>query len=140
MTAAAAKRLGWHPFPGPASIRSEAYHGLPGCEYCGFCTFNGCMVEAKGATNVGAIPRAGKTQRLKIEVDKHGRATGVTYLKGGRTFFQPADVVVLSTYLYENTRLLLLSKSSAFPHGLSNNHGQVGKHYISHIYAGASGL
>src|SRR6201990_126682 len=133
MTAAAAKRLGWHPFPGPASIRSEAYHGLPGCEYCGFCTFNGCMVEAKGATNVGAIPRAEKTTRLtivtharvtKIEVDKHGRATGVTYLKGGKTFFQPADVVVLSTYIYENTRLLLLSKSSAFPHRLSHKHSQ----------------
>jgi gluconate 2-dehydrogenase alpha chain len=149
MTAAAAKRLGWHPFPGPASIRSEAYHGLPGCEYCGFCTFNGCMVDAKGATDVGAIARAEKTKRLKvvtharvtaIHVDKHGRADGVTYHKGGRTFFQPADVVVLSTYLYENTRLLLLSKSKAFPHGLANNHGQVGRHYISHIYAGASGL
>ena len=30
------------------------------------------------------------------------------------------------------SRLLLLSKSKAFPNGLSNNHGQVGKHYIGH--------
>jgi gluconate 2-dehydrogenase alpha chain len=145
----AAKRLGWHPFPGPAAIRSEGYRGLPSCQYCGFCTFNGCMVEAKGATDVGAIAQARKTKHLKIvalaratkiEVGSDGRATGVTYLKGGREYFQPADVVVLSTYIYENTRLLLLSTSGAFPNGLSNNHGQVGKHYISHMYAGANGV
>src|SRR5262249_3539718 len=29
-------------------------------------------------------------------------------------------------------RLLLLSKSKAYPNGLSNNHGQVGRHYFSH--------
>ena len=37
-----------------------------------------------------------------------------------------------ASYTYENVRLLLLSKSKAFPNGLSNNHGQVGKHYIGH--------
>jgi gluconate 2-dehydrogenase alpha chain len=76
----------------------------------------------------------------KIEVDKNGRASGVSYLKGGKAFFQPADLVILSTYVYENTRLLLLSTSRAFPKGLSNNHGQVGKHYISHLYGGANGF
>jgi gluconate 2-dehydrogenase alpha chain len=149
MMAAAASGLGWHPFPGPASIRSKTYKELPGCEYCGFCTYNGCMAEAKGSTNFVAIPEAQKTGHLKIvaearvthiEVDKNGRATGVSYLKGGNQFFQPADVVILSTYVYENNRLLLLSKSKAFPNGLSNNHGQVGKNYISHVYAGATGL
>jgi len=39
---------------------------------------------------------------------------------------------LLSSYTYENSRLLLLSKSKAFPNGLSNNHGQVGRHYMSH--------
>ena len=34
------------------------------------------------------------------------------------------------SFTYENTRLLLLSKSKADPNGLSNNHGQVGKHYF----------
>ena len=32
---------------------------------------------------------------------------------------------------------LLLSKSKAFPNGLSNNHGQVGRHYISHAQGGS---
>jgi gluconate 2-dehydrogenase alpha chain len=147
--AATAKKLGWHPFPGPAAIRSAPYHGLPGCEYCGFCTYNGCMVEAKGSTNYNAIAEAEKTRHLKvvplarvtkIEVDSKGRASGVTYLKGGKTFFQPASMVILSTYVYENTRLLLLSTSKAFPKGLSNNHDQVGKNYISHVYGGANGF
>jgi gluconate 2-dehydrogenase alpha chain len=34
---------------------------------------------------------------------------------------------------HENARLLLLSRSSKFPNGVSNNHGQVGKHYMAHI-------
>ena len=62
----------------------------------------------------------------------------MTYLKGGKEYFQPAKVVMLSTYMYENVRLLLLSKSKAYPNGLSNNHGQVGKHYIGHGLASAS--
>ena len=87
------------------------------------------------------IPRAQKTGRLKvvteahvtkIEVDDQGRVTGVTYVTGKEEFFQPAKVVLLSTYTYENARLLLLSTSKAFPKGLANNHGQVGRHYFSH--------
>ena len=34
-------------------------------------------------------------------------------------------------------RLLLLSKSKAYPNGLSNNHGQVGRHYLSHAQGGS---
>jgi len=44
---AAAKDLGYHPFPQPAAILSEAYDDLVGntrgaCLYCGFCTRYGC--------------------------------------------------------------------------------------------------
>ena len=38
----------------------------------------------------------------------------------------------MASYAYENVRLLQLSKSRSFPNGLSNNNGQVGKHYLSH--------
>ena len=40
-----------------------------------------------------------------------------------RSIFQPASVVLLATYTYENVRTMLLSKSKAFPNGLANNHG-----------------
>jgi gluconate 2-dehydrogenase alpha chain len=139
--AAAAKTLGWHPFPGPAAINSAPYRNRAGCMYHGFCNTGGCHVDAKASTAVTTIPRAQATKRLKvvteavvttIEVDNKGRATGVTYLKNGNEYFQPAKVVLLSSYTYENVRLLLLSKSKAFPNGLSNNRGQVGRHYFSH--------
>ena len=73
--------------------------------------------------------------------DKDGRATGVTYIKGSDEFFQPSDVVLLASQTYENVRLLLMSKSAAFPNGLSNNRGQVGQHYFSHAqFGGVSAL
>src|SRR5215831_2945363 len=139
--AQAARSLGWHPFPGPAAINSTIYGNRAGCMYHGFCNTGGCHVDAKASTAVTTIPRAQATKKLKIvtratvmtiEVDAQGRASGVTYLKDGQEFFQPAKVVLLASYTYENVRLLLLSKSKAFPNGLSNNHGQVGKHYFSH--------
>src|SRR2546425_9777420 len=61
----------------------------------------------------------------------HGGRDG-GFRQGGETYFQPADVVLLASYTYENVRILLLSTSKAYPNGLSNNHGQVGKHYFSH--------
>jgi len=58
--------------------------------------------------------------------------SGVTYVKDGETYFQPADVVLLASYTYENVRTLLLSTSKIYPNGLANNRGQVGKHYMTH--------
>jgi gluconate 2-dehydrogenase alpha chain len=141
MMAGAARTLGWHPFPGPAAINSRTYQNRAGCAYHGYCNRGGCHVRAKGSTAVTTIPKAQETGRLEvvtqatttaINVDANGRVSGVTYLKDGTEYFQPADVVLLAAYVYENVRLLLLSKSRAFPNGLSNNHEQVGRHYFSH--------
>ncbi len=137
----AAKGIGLHPFPGPAAVNSVLYEGRPGCAYHGWCDRAGCHVNAKSSTAVSTIPKALATKRLQIvtgarvtnvEVDRKGRVTGVTYLKDGEVYFQPAEAVILAGYIYENIRLLLLSKSKAFPKGLANNHGQVGRHYMSH--------
>jgi gluconate 2-dehydrogenase alpha chain len=121
------------------------YQGRTGCAYHGYCSRGGCHVSAKGSTAVTTIPKAQATKRLTVVPEAHvtainvgddSRASGVTYIKGGTEYFQPASVVLLSSYVYENVRLLLLSKSKAFPNGLSNNHGQVGKHYFSHNQIG----
>jgi gluconate 2-dehydrogenase alpha chain len=141
MMARAAQGLGWHAFPGPAAINSQNYQNRAACAYHGYCNRGGCHVRAKGSTAVTTIPKAQETGRLQvvtqatvtaIAVDRGGRVTGVNYVKGNEEFFQPADVVLLASYVYENVRMLLLSKSAAFPNGLSNNHGQVGRHYLSH--------
>jgi gluconate 2-dehydrogenase alpha chain len=146
MMADAARKLGWRPFPGPAAVSTRAYQGRAGCAYHGFCARGGCHINAKGSTAVTTIPRAQATKRLSIvteahvttiEVGSNGRVSGVNYVKGGTEYFQPATVVLVASYVYENVRLLLLSKSKPFPNGLSNNHGQVGRHYFSHNQIGS---
>jgi len=141
LMAAAARRKAWHPFPGPAAINSEPYQDRSSCLYHGFCNRGGCHVSAKNSTAVTTIPRAERTGRLdvvteahvtRVRVDREGRASGVEYLKDGEVYIQPADVVLLACYTYENIRVLLLSSSDAYPRGLANNHGQVGRHYMSH--------
>lgn len=142
----AAKALGLHPFIGPAAILSEPYEGRFACGYHGYCMSLGCHLEAKSSPSVSTIPKAQKTGKLevvtesvvtRIEVDGQGRATGVTYIRNNEEFFQPADVVFVSSQTMENVRLLLLSTSPAFPKGLSNNRGQVGQHYFSHAQFGS---
>ena len=138
----AARELGWHPFQAPAAVNTQPYDNRPACTYCGFCQANGCYCDAKGATDVNVIRAAERTGKLRIEtwarvkrieVDASSRATGVTFERDGREIFQPARVVLLGTFVYENTRLLLVSKSCAYPRGLSNNNGQVGRHYMAHV-------
>ena len=145
MMADAARKLGWRPFPGPAAVTTRAYQGRAGCAYHGYCSRGGCHINAKGSTAVTSIPKAQATKRLSVvteahvttvEVGANGRVSGVNYIKGGTEYFQPAKVVLVASYVYENVRLLLLSKSKAFPNGLSNNHGQVGRHYFSHNQIG----
>jgi gluconate 2-dehydrogenase alpha chain len=146
LMADAAEKVGWHPFPGPAAVNSVRNQERSACLYHGYCNRGGCHVDAKNSPNVTTIPRAQKGGRLKvvtqahvtrIEADNRGRVTGVNYVTGTEEFFQPAKVVLLASYTYENSRLLLLSASKAFPNGLSNNHGQVGRHYMAHA-TGAS--
>ena len=140
--AGAAKSLGWHAFPGPAAINSQVYDSRPACVYHGYCNRGGCHLNAKNSTAASTIPKAQNTGRLKVVTQAHvttiavdersGRVAGVNYVKGGQEYFQPAEVVLLAGYTYENVRMLLLSKSKPYPTGLANNRGQVGRHYFSH--------
>ena len=147
----AMKKMGYHPFPQPAAILSRDYEGRPGCSYCGFCTTGyGCWNNSKSSTLVTSIAAAEKTGKLEIRpnsrvmeimTDRDGRVSGVKYLDHkGRMQEQPARFVIIGTYVFENTRLLLLSKSKAHPHGLSNNHDQVGKGYIAQTTVGVNGV
>src|SRR5947199_49444 len=112
--ATTARGLGWHPFPGPAAINSQTYDDRPGCLYHGFCNRGGCHVNAKNSTAVSTIPKAVATGRLAVVTqaivtsvavdERSGRVTGVVYVKGGIEYFQPADVVLLAGYTYENVR------------------------------------
>jgi len=66
LMAVATRKLGWHPFPGPAAINSQGYDDRPGCMYHGFCSRGGCPITAKNSTAVSTIPKALATGRLQI--------------------------------------------------------------------------
>jgi gluconate 2-dehydrogenase alpha chain len=146
----AAQRLGWSPFRAPSAVVTKlGFQNRPACSYCGFCSGIGCHSGAKSSTNVSTIPQALATKNLEVVPDARvyhinlgsdGRVSGVLYLKKGVQYFQPASVVFLATFAWENTRLLLLSRSKAFPNGLVNNFGQVGRHYFTHAGPTTNGL
>src|SRR6202158_3871299 len=72
----------------------------------------------------------------RVNSDNSGRATGVSYYgPDGSDNTIEAELVILAPFIYDNTRLLLLSKTAKFPNGLANSSGQVGKHLMAHIGA-----
>jgi gluconate 2-dehydrogenase alpha chain len=143
---AGARKLGYHPFSTPRAIISQNYNGRPACSYCGFCQAYGCHIGAKSSILVTKLPEADATGNFKlitgamchrVNSDDSGRATGVAYYGPDRSDNTiEAEIVILSTFIYDNTRLLLLSKSGKFPDGFANSSGHVGKHLMTHIRPG----
>ena len=143
LMAVSANGLGWNPFETPASIQSQSDDHGPGCQYCGFCTWNGCWADAKGVPSSRGLPEAQASgnlevrtgaRALRITTGDGGRASGVDYIRDGEIWHQPARLILLATYTYENTRLLLLSSSPTGSSGLANDNGQVGRHFMTHTF------
>jgi choline dehydrogenase-like flavoprotein len=64
-------------------------------------------------------------------MDKSGRAIGAVYFDAKKnTHLQKAKAVVVCANGAETPRLLLLSASTQFPHGLANSSGLVGKYLM----------
>ncbi|MGH8890572.1 MAG: GMC family oxidoreductase [Acidothermaceae bacterium] len=130
-------RLGIPVRVGPVAIANGRFGNRPHCIYRGFC-LQGCKVNAKASPLITHIPDAlahGAEIRphcyvneVQVE-DQAGLATGVTYIKDGVEHRQRARMVAIAGYSIETPRLLLLSTSKHFKHGLCNNEGQVG-HYL----------
>lgn len=151
----AARNLGYHPFPVPASNASRAYVNPDGvslgqCHYCGFCTAYGCEANAKASPHFTVIPLAYKNPNfeartnsyvMKVNLDSRGkRAVSVTYLDaGGREFEQPADLVILAAYVFGNVHLMLHSKIGK-PYDFKRNTGVVGRNYAYQSMGGVAAL
>lgn len=145
--------MGYHPFPQPAAILTEAYPDLMGntrggCFLCGFCVRYGCETKAKASSLVTHIPAALATGNYEIRTGAtvfrvnsgpDGLATGVSYIDAsGREQEQQADIVILSGYTLTNVRLMLLSTSAAHADGFGNDRGLVGKNYTYQLGGGGS--
>ena len=146
----AARKLGWHPFPAPMAVISRQHRGRVPCQHCGFCEGYGCEYGAKSSGLSSVIREAEATGNCeirpnsyvrKIEINAAGRATGVIYFDAdGKEHVQRAKAVVVSANGAETARLLLLSKSNMFPHGLANSSGLVGKHLMFNGNTSATGV
>jgi choline dehydrogenase-like flavoprotein len=141
-----ARALGYHPQASPMAINSQPYGGRPPCQHCGFCLFFMCEYGAKSTSMATMLPVAEATGKCEIrpnsyvarvETDKAGRATGVSYFDAQKQMhLQRAKAVVLCANGAETARLLLNSESSQFPHGLANSSGVVGKYLMFNTYFG----
>ena len=137
----ACEALGYHPFPAPAAIISEDWGERKACVYCGFCRDYACHVGAKTTTLDTMMPKALATGNLKlltncrvqrVNVDAEGLARSVSYIDAkGERHEASGELVILSAYSLENTRLMLVS-------GLNQN-GMVGKWFTIHNYGWFSG-
>jgi len=150
----AADNLDLHPFQMPSGNLSEAYTNkydqtINACQYCGFCERFGCEYGAKSSPNVCINPYLYKKDEFELQTGANvveilhdgEKATGVKYIDvvSGEEFEQPADVVVLTSYVLNNTRLLLQSEIGK-PYDPEKQEGVIGKNYCYQINAGATGF
>jgi choline dehydrogenase-like flavoprotein len=143
----AANNIGIPVIPARLSILTRPINKDRGsCFFCNQCS-RGCTVHADFSSSTCLVKPARKTGNADVYVnamarevltDKEGKATGVSYVdKTDMQEYQVnAKVVVLAASACESARLLLNSKSSAHPTGLSNSSGMVGKYL--HDSTGAS--
>ncbi|MEB6548779.1 GMC family oxidoreductase [Heyndrickxia sporothermodurans] len=148
----AAKKLKLHPYVVPSANLSESYTNPDGisraaCQYCGYCERFGCEYGAKADPVVTVIPVAKKTGKFEIRTHSNVRrilhsgnkATGVMYtdVTTGEDIEQPADIVVLTGFVFNNVRLLLMSNVGR-PYNPSNGTGVIGKNYAYQVAKGGA--
>ncbi len=123
---------------GPVAISNGRFGNRPHCIYRGFC-LQGCKVNAKASPLITHVPDAlarGAEIRAHCHVTKvltdarTGAANGVTYLRDGVERRQLAKAVAVAGYSIETPRLLMLSRTDAHPHGLGNDHDQLGRYLM----------
>jgi gluconate 2-dehydrogenase alpha chain len=142
--ARAVTELGYTPFQGPAAAMTQDYTNLyklmlGECQRGGFCSSHVCSQGAKANPLTAVLPALYRKENfelrplcnvIRVNTDSTGKkATGVTYIDArGREVEQPADIVVLATYCFNNTRLLLLSGIGT-PYDPQTGRGVVGRNY-----------
>ncbi|MBD8597560.1 MULTISPECIES: GMC family oxidoreductase [Pseudomonas] len=142
--AEAARNLGYKPFPVPSALQSRPYVNSLGvamgaCTFCGFCTNYGCANYSKASAITTVLPvlvrkpnftAMTNCEVLRVTMDSSGkRATGIVYMDAnGEEWEQPAELVVISAFIFENVRLMLLSGVGQ-PYDPVTNTGTTGRNY-----------
>jgi choline dehydrogenase-like flavoprotein len=136
--------------PSRLSILTQPLNGRLACHYCGQCG-RGCMTHSNFSSTSVFLPPASRTGKLTIitgamarEVltNDEGKATGVSYVNtaDGREYTVRSKAVVLAASACESARLMLNSKSSHHPNGLSNSSDQLGRNLTDSTGLSVSGF
>jgi gluconate 2-dehydrogenase alpha chain len=145
----ASRSLGYHPFQAPSSNASQPYTNPEGltlgaCEYCGHCERFGCEANAKASPNVCVLPAL--LADPKFELRHHAQVKELVYDKAarkvkavryvdtrsGEEYEQPAGIVILGAYVFNNV-LLMLTAGIGDPYDYQTGKGAVGKNYCYQV-------
>ena len=147
---AGCRRLGYNSFPTPMAALSRPYNGRPVTVQSAFAQQHGDPTGTRSSALSVFVPDALKTGRYdlrpdcyvhEITVDERGRCKSAVYQDVDGDFIeQEADIFILSCGAIESARLLLLSRSARFPHGLANGSDLVGRNATFHEFSAAVGV
>jgi choline dehydrogenase-like flavoprotein len=138
---------GFEVVPEPVARNSRPYDGRPTC-----CGNNNCMPICPIAAMYNGIVHANKAELAgaqlvpqavvyRIEADDKGRISAVHYKdpSGGATRVA-GKLFVLAANGIETPKLMLMSTSDKFSHGIGNSSDQVGRNLMDHPGTGVSFL
>lgn len=145
----ACKSLGYNTFSAPSANSSDVYVNPEGltlgaCEYCGHCERFGCEANAKASPNVCILPNLLPDPKFELRTyayvkelvyDRQAKKVkAVRYVdtRSGEEFEQPAGLVVLGAYVFNNV-LLMLTAGIGEPYDHKTGQGSVGKNYCYQI-------
>ena len=143
------RAMGLHPYPVPVGANSVPYDGRPAASYITWANGMGPIDPARWHPTHRLVPETLATGNLdlrtgcrvtKVLTNPDGSANGVSYLDAnGLERAQKARHVILSSYTWENLRLLFLSGDDKRQNGLGNTGGQLGKHFMSKMMTDVRG-
>ncbi|MEJ7770203.1 MAG: GMC family oxidoreductase, partial [Chitinophagaceae bacterium] len=141
-----AEKRGVKIIPARLSIITKSLGDRPACHFCSQCgrgcatysNFSSPGVLLRPALKTGKLQIATGAMAREVIMNDQGKAVGISYVDTTtlQEYQVNGKVVILAASTGETARLLLNSKSSRHPNGLSNGSGVVGK-YI-HDSTGAS--
>ena len=145
--ARAFEALGWHSWPVDLVVGRDAdAPDTSACTHRGPCHI-GCPARIRAGADRAYLDDAlapgarllTHTRVLTLEHDSRARVTAAVCAGPDGRFRVRAERFVLAANGIGTPRLLLASKSGAFPNGLANGSGLVGRRLMLHPYAWADG-